>query len=91
MKMTLKAIVMLALPVSLAAQAPAAPEPPTGRANELALQGPDGEAKARAQLEAKVSNGRASVDDIKLLRAICRHMGDRACSERASALLSGQK
>jgi hypothetical protein len=41
-----------------AAQAPAAPEPPTGRANELALQGPDGEAKARAQLEAKVSSGR---------------------------------
>jgi pSer/pThr/pTyr-binding forkhead associated (FHA) protein len=73
------------------AQTTAQPEPAPGRASELALQGPDGEAKARAQIEAKVSSGRASADDLKLLRAICRHMGDRACSDRASALLSGQK
>jgi ABC transport system ATP-binding/permease protein len=66
-------------------------EAPITRASELALQGPDGEAKARAQLEAKVANGRASPEDLRLLRAICRHMGDRACSDRASAILGGQK
>jgi hypothetical protein len=89
-----------ALPPKTRPSAPAAPAPapaptpeaPAGpKTNELALQGPDGEAKARAQLEAKVSSGRASLEDIKLLRAICRHMGDRACSDRASALLAGQK
>jgi pSer/pThr/pTyr-binding forkhead associated (FHA) protein len=74
--------------------APPAPAPapePTTKANELALQGPEGEAKARAQLEAKVSSGRASVDDLKLLRAICQHSGDRACRDRASELLRQQK
>ncbi len=50
-----------------------------------------GEAKARAQLEARVSGGRAPADDLKLLRAICKHMSDRGCSDRASALLAGQK
>jgi pSer/pThr/pTyr-binding forkhead associated (FHA) protein len=70
--------------------APPAPEP-AGKANELALQGPEGEAKARAQLEAKVSSGRATVDDLRLLRAICQHAGDRACRDRASELLRQQK
>ncbi len=70
---------------------PAPPENVSSKTNELALQGPDGEAKARAQIEARVSSGRASADDLKLLRAICRHMGDRGCSDRASALLAGQK
>jgi hypothetical protein len=73
-----------------AAPPPAAAEN-ISRTNELALQGPDGEAKARAQIEARVSSGRASADDLKLLRAICKHMGDRGCSDRASALLAGQK
>jgi pSer/pThr/pTyr-binding forkhead associated (FHA) protein len=70
---------------------PAAPENATSRTNELAMQGPDGEAKARAQIEARVSSGRASADDLRLLRAICKHMGDRGCSDRASSLLAGQK
>ena len=78
-------------PRAAAPPPPVADPPPGGKANELALQGPDGEAKARAQLEAKVASGRASVDDIKLLRAICRHMGDRACSDRATALLADKK
>ena len=33
----------------------------------------------------------ASPEEIRMLRAICKHMGDRACIERASALLSGNK
>ena len=48
-------------------------------------------ARQGAQIEARVSSGRASADDLKLLRAICKHMGDRGCSDRASALLAGQK
>jgi len=80
-----------ATPVAAPAPAPAAPETPSTKASELALQGPDGEAKARAQLEARVASGRATPDDLKLLRAICKHMGDRGCSDRASALLAGQR
>jgi len=62
-----------------------------GRDTDLALQGRDGEAKARAQLEPRVWSGRASPEEIRMLRAICKHMGDRACIDRASALLAGQK
>ncbi len=78
-------------PVAAPPPAPTPPEAPASRANELALQGPEGEAKARAQLEARVANGRATPDDLRLLRAICKHMGDRGCSDRASALIAGQK
>jgi pSer/pThr/pTyr-binding forkhead associated (FHA) protein len=63
----------------------------SSKATDLALQGRDGETKARAQLEPRVWSGRASPDEIRMLRAICKHMGDRACIERASALLGGQK
>lgn len=61
------------------------------KATDLALQGRDGETKARAQLEPRVWSGRASPEEIRMLRAICKHMGDRACIERASALLPGTK
>lgn len=69
----------------------AAPPSTSGKSvAELASQGRDGEAKIRPGLEAKVWSGRGSVDDIRLLRAICRHMGDRACADRASALLAAK-
>jgi pSer/pThr/pTyr-binding forkhead associated (FHA) protein len=77
---------------SRAAPATAAPPPePPVKASELALQGPEGEAKARAQIEAKVASGRASVEELKMLRAICQHAGDRVCRDRASELLRQQK
>jgi pSer/pThr/pTyr-binding forkhead associated (FHA) protein len=70
-------------------------EPPaettSGKTTDLALQGRDGEAKARAALEPRVFGGRASPDEIRMLKAICKHQGDRACSERAAALLANQK
>jgi ABC transport system ATP-binding/permease protein len=80
-----------------AARAAAAAEPeypppivPKVSPADLAAQGRDGEVKARAQLEPKVWGGRASPEEIRLLRAICKHMGDRACSDRASALLNAE-
>jgi hypothetical protein len=66
------------------------PPAPKNNAADLAAQGRDGEVKARAQLEPKVWGGRASAEEIRLLRAICKHMGDRACSDRASALLNAE-
>ena len=66
-------------------------EPPSSRASDLALEGRDGEARARAQLEPKVWNGRATPEEIRMLRAICKHMGDRPCSDRAAALLANPK
>jgi hypothetical protein len=68
-----------------------APEGSPAKASDLALQGRDGEARARAQLEPRVWGGHATTEEIKMLRAICKHMGDRACADRASAMLSGQK
>jgi ABC transport system ATP-binding/permease protein len=63
----------------------------SSRASDLALEGRDGEARARAQLEPKVWNGRATIEEIRMLRAICKHMGDRPCSDRAAALLANPK
>jgi pSer/pThr/pTyr-binding forkhead associated (FHA) protein len=69
----------------------AAAETTNGKTTDLALQGRDGEAKARAALEPRVFSGRASPDEIRMLKAICKHQGDRACSDRAAALLANQK
>lgn len=51
---------------------------PTGLAAE------DAQRKA---LEPKVFGGRGTVDDIRMLKAICSHLGNRDCRDRASALL----
>ncbi|MCC6644883.1 MAG: FHA domain-containing protein [Polyangiaceae bacterium] len=47
----------------------------------------DGAAKVRKQLEGKVFSGRGTPEEIKMLRAICRHQGDRACADRARAMM----
>lgn len=54
------------------------PGTPTGLVTE--------EAKRRG-LEAKVFSGHGSIDDIRMLKAICSHLGDRDCRDRANALL----
>jgi len=59
-----------------------------GSLAELAAQGREGEAKMRPILEQRVARGTASEADIKLLRAICRNMGDRVCADRMTALLA---
>jgi ABC transport system ATP-binding/permease protein len=85
--------VLAANPFDTPAPAPenqpaATTKPASTRASELALQGSDGEAQARAQLEPRVWAGKATTEEIRLLRAICRHMGDRACADRAGAMLT---
>jgi Rieske Fe-S protein len=47
---------------------------------------PNEEAMRRA-LEPKVWSGKASRDEIKMLKAICSHLGDRTCRDRAAAAL----
>ncbi|MBI4702726.1 MAG: FHA domain-containing protein [Deltaproteobacteria bacterium] len=61
---------------------PAAPPQPTKTT-------PDefDEISQRRNLENKVWSGRGSEAEIKMLRAICSHQGDRACRDRASAML----
>lgn len=51
------------------------------------LKGSEGEERARKMLEPRVWGGRATVDEIKMLRAICRHQRDSACSARCTAML----
>ena len=45
------------------------------------------EAAIRKGLENKVWSGKATLDEIRMLKAICSHMGDRACRDRAAAML----
>jgi hypothetical protein len=45
------------------------------------------EDRMRRELEQRVWGGRASVDDARMLKAICHHQSDRACMERARAAL----
>lgn len=80
-------------PSSSERAAPAAPaeKPASGKLSELAAQGREGEGKMRGILEQRVASGRASTDDIKLLRAICKNMGDRVCVDRMNALLEKRK
>lgn len=49
---------------------------------------PREEIEVRKQLEPKVWAGRASVDEIRMLKAICSHQGDRACRDRAAKELA---
>jgi len=56
-------------------------------ARDAILNKEDGEARARRMLEPRVWSGRATVDEIKMLRAICRHQRDSACVAKCSALL----
>lgn len=67
--------------------APAAEPGGNDKARELAAQGGDGEGKARRLLEPRVWSGRATVDEIRMLKAICRHQKDAACVNRANGLL----
>jgi ABC transport system ATP-binding/permease protein len=45
------------------------------------------EAAMRRGIEGKVWSGKASVEEIKLLIAICKHQRDQACREKANAML----
>jgi pSer/pThr/pTyr-binding forkhead associated (FHA) protein len=46
---------------------------------------PPDENAIRRSLENKVRGGRASVDEIRMLKAVCSHMGDKACRNMAAA------
>jgi serine/threonine protein kinase len=48
---------------------------------------PPDEEKTRRALEPKVWSGQASLDEIRMLKAICSHMGDHACRNRANEML----
>src|SRR4029078_5896874 len=62
-------------------------EPKVGSGKAPIPQGlADEDAKRRA-LEPKVWSGKASVDEIRLLKALCSHLGNRECRDRASAQL----
>jgi hypothetical protein len=50
--------------------------------------GPPDEAAMRRALEPKVWNGNASLDEMRLLKAICTHMGDQQCRNRVSAMIA---
>lgn len=59
---------------------------PTGKVSDSS-----GYAAQRRALEPRVWSGKATEQEIRLLRAICTHMGDSACRNRASAMLAAKK
>lgn len=66
----------------LAGGAPAAePNEPKNTNKEEELK------QMRAALEGKAWDGQATVDELRMLKAICSHHGDRVCRDRAAALL----
>ncbi len=64
---------------------------PTAEGEPSSRLAPSDEDTLRRQLEAKVWAGRGSLDEIRMLKAICSHQGDRACRARAAALYEGSK
>lgn len=54
---------------------------------QLALQGGQGRALAKKQLEAKVYGGRATTEEIRLLKQLCREADDRQCVETCKRML----
>jgi len=48
----------------------------------------EGESKARRMLEPRVMSGRATIDEVRMLKAICRHQKDTECVERANGILA---
>jgi hypothetical protein len=70
------------------------PKQPSGagmdieRLRQLMLQGPSGETAARALLEPKVFANRASGEEIRMLKAICKDQHDQVCVEKCKSLLN---
>jgi pSer/pThr/pTyr-binding forkhead associated (FHA) protein len=58
------------------------------RERALMLQGPSGATAARALLEPKVFGNRATGEEIRMLKAICKDQHDQICVEKCKALLS---
>ena len=62
------------------------PAPPPGGAPQLS----DYE-QQRKRLEPRVWSGKASEEEIMLLKAMCSHMGDHVCRDRANAMLKKKR
>jgi hypothetical protein len=80
-------------PLPAYAEPPPAPPNPADRPTIVAgvpAQGPPEEEALRRQLEPRVWSGKGSVGDIKMLKAICSHLGDHACRDRAAAMLKNK-
>jgi pSer/pThr/pTyr-binding forkhead associated (FHA) protein len=90
---TSEAAVPVAAAVAAPAPSPPAAKPSSGsvddRERALALQGtPDSKVLLKHQLEQRISNGKASDSEIRLLIGTCKDLGDRACVQAARAALA---
>lgn len=60
------------------------PPPPSTAGTPDATDGKDAEMKTRRLLENKMNSGKATKDDLRMLKAICQHQSDSACKNRAT-------
>jgi hypothetical protein len=73
---------------------PPAPEAPVASALPIPSGRKDAErdvAAMRQALEARLASGSATVEEIRMLRALCRHQNDRDCVKRTTARLDAAK
>ena len=54
------------------------------------LEGPDGLKQAKELLTPRVFGGKASRQEIDLLRIVCKDMKDQVCVSRCKEMLAGQ-
>jgi pSer/pThr/pTyr-binding forkhead associated (FHA) protein len=75
-----------------AASTPTKSSAPTGSGAPASTVPPSGidEAAIRRALENKVWSGKGTIEDIRMLKAICSHAGDHACRDRAAAMLKAK-
>ncbi len=73
-------------PVAMPAKSAELATPPAAAAAPLN----DTEAKKK-RLEPRVWSGKASLEEIAMLKALCSQLGDRACRDRASAMMKKKK
>lgn len=86
-------------PVTAKTPGPTAPKPTPapaagGNVSEkvraLMLEGPDGLKQAKELLTPRVFGGKASRQEIDLLRIVCKDMKDQVCVSRCKEMLAGQ-
>jgi serine/threonine protein kinase len=53
--------------------------------------GPPDEAAMRRALEPKINAGNGTIEEMRLLKAICQHMGDMQCRNRMTAMIQAKQ
>jgi hypothetical protein len=65
--------------------------PTTTAPTSTGAAGPPDEAAMRRALEPKINAGNGTIEEMRLLKAICQHMGDMQCRNRMTAMIQAKQ